>query len=897
MIDGYTQPGSAPNTNPIDQADNARIRIEIDGSQAGRPADGLELYAQGCTVRGLAIHSFITKLQVGTTTNLLLDGVGIFVLGDHETITGNFIGTDASGMVAHGNEVQGIALFGFDNTIGGTDPADRNLISANGAAGVGIASSETGNQIIGNFIGTNATGAAALPTNLLTVAGYRLASEGLLLEGSGNTAAARRPPKRNVISGNAGDGVGLLRASGTDTRSSAAAETVIGNYIGTDLTGTQAVPNGGDGVYVITGIGNFIGGTAPGQANIIAGNNNWGVEIQENNNTVAGNNVGTDATGLLPARQRSRWHEDRLIQQYGHEQPRGRQQRAGNPHDLDQHQLPRTTSSAKTPPVTRWATSETASGSSSRPERPPARRAVQYAHREHDRLQSGRRRDDHRDRFERRRRHGQSGDRQLDLRQHGPGHRPRRGRRDRQRPGLADAFRRKPPSELPGAHLGRQLRRLHDDPGDDRRAGESHLPDRSLYQHLPGPDRVRPGPDLAGHGDRHDRRDRQRHVHRDVSHGPGRTVHHRHRLHAQRSLVFRQRHVGILAGPPGDRRNAHAAADSLGRSLARGPGAHRRAAGRPVPLLRVHGHEHRPGRRARGRLPGDDPHAAGRPCSSTRRDRDRDRRRPVDQRRRDHREPRHAGARRLANDHDLALAAVAGALGLPGSVSAIESDPNTANNTTTLSPSIADGVVGTDLAVNVTAPAGPYRVGDEIHYTVDMINNGPLVATNVVLKETLPAGAQYIAADSSPGLFFNAGTNSVSINAGTLAPGDDLHAFIAARFAAAGPAIDTATVTMDQADTVAGNNTVSLTTTVLTGPSVTVLLGPAAPTNANDDAAFTVSVSTPSAVVPPSGTVTLAEGSQMLGQGQIDASGNVTFHVHSPRATTRCSPPIRETRT
>ena len=37
IIDGYTQPGSSPNTNPIDQADNAVIRIELDGSE-GRPA-------------------------------------------------------------------------------------------------------------------------------------------------------------------------------------------------------------------------------------------------------------------------------------------------------------------------------------------------------------------------------------------------------------------------------------------------------------------------------------------------------------------------------------------------------------------------------------------------------------------------------------------------------------------------------------------------------------------------------------------------------------------------------------------------------------------------------------------------------------------------------------------
>ena len=340
IIDGYTQPGSAANTDPIDQADNAVIRIELDGSQAGRPANGLELFAAGCTVRGLAIHSFVTKLQVGTTTNLLLDGVGIFVLADHETIAGNFIGTDATGMVAKGNEVQGIALFGFDNTIGGTNPADRNVISANGGDGVGTASSETGNRIIGNFIGTDATGAAALPTNLLTVAGYRLASDGVLLEGSGETVGGTTPEERNVISGNASAGVALLRSTNVDPRTSATVETVIGNYIGTDLTGTRAVPNGGDGVFVQTGNTNTIGGTAPGQRNIIAGNAAWGVEFQENNNTAAGNFVGTDVTGLLPLGQRPGRHEYRLIQQYGHEQPGGRQQRAGDPHDLDQHQLP-----------------------------------------------------------------------------------------------------------------------------------------------------------------------------------------------------------------------------------------------------------------------------------------------------------------------------------------------------------------------------------------------------------------------------------------------------------------------------------------------------------------------------------------------------------------------------
>jgi uncharacterized repeat protein (TIGR01451 family) len=45
VIDGYTQPGAAPNTTPIDQPYNAKFRFELDGCPAGRPADGFDVYA------------------------------------------------------------------------------------------------------------------------------------------------------------------------------------------------------------------------------------------------------------------------------------------------------------------------------------------------------------------------------------------------------------------------------------------------------------------------------------------------------------------------------------------------------------------------------------------------------------------------------------------------------------------------------------------------------------------------------------------------------------------------------------------------------------------------------------------------------------------------------------
>jgi uncharacterized repeat protein (TIGR01451 family) len=300
VVDGYTEPGASANTNPIDQADNAHIRIVVDGSLAGRPANGFIVYANNCVFRGLAINRFITKLQRGTTQNLLLDGAGIFLFGNNATIAGCFIGTDATGTIAEGNEVQGIALFSYSNTIGGTSPADRNLISGNGGDGVGIASGLPYNVIEGNFIGTDVTGAKALPTNLLTVAGLRLYSTGILAEGYAGTIGGTSPEDRNVISGNAGDGLAFMVSNNTDPRTSGSLYLAEGNYVGTDLTGTKAIPNGGDGIDDISGTSNTIGGTAPGARNIVSGNDLFGVAIRDAGNLVMGNYIGTDVTGTKP---------------------------------------------------------------------------------------------------------------------------------------------------------------------------------------------------------------------------------------------------------------------------------------------------------------------------------------------------------------------------------------------------------------------------------------------------------------------------------------------------------------------------------------------------------------------------------------------------------------------
>jgi hypothetical protein len=147
-IDGYTQPGSQPNTLAV--GDDAVLTIELDGTNAGSDARGLQVWedASHCVIRGLVVNNFF-------------DGVGIFLLGDGRSkIEGNFVGTDPSGTQAEPNGA-GVGMEDRQNTIGGTTPEARNIISGNEADGVAIGFSN-GNKVMGNYIGTKRGGKARL---------------------------------------------------------------------------------------------------------------------------------------------------------------------------------------------------------------------------------------------------------------------------------------------------------------------------------------------------------------------------------------------------------------------------------------------------------------------------------------------------------------------------------------------------------------------------------------------------------------------------------------------------------------------------------------------------------------------------------------------------------------
>ncbi|HWS26083.1 MAG TPA: CSLREA domain-containing protein, partial [Xanthomonadales bacterium] len=146
-IYGYTQPGSSANTDPV--VSNAQIRIRIHGTPFG-----LSICADGTSVRGLAITGTSqSAIIVGGT-----DAGQLCSPGDDSTIIGNFIGLRADG-TTEGVNSRGVTVLGARVRLGGTAPADRNVIAAANDSGVFLINSGIdGSEVLGNLIGTDRSG-------------------------------------------------------------------------------------------------------------------------------------------------------------------------------------------------------------------------------------------------------------------------------------------------------------------------------------------------------------------------------------------------------------------------------------------------------------------------------------------------------------------------------------------------------------------------------------------------------------------------------------------------------------------------------------------------------------------------------------------------------------------
>ena len=265
---------------------------------------------------GIVTHGDNTR--IGTdgdqTSDLLESNViggsgtsGINVSSNFNKIAGNLIGVGQTGMADIGNTHNGIVVFGDNNLIGTngdgkSDLIEKNVIGANGEQNQGIGISIYGNNniITGNLVGTDSSGLAILGNSSVGISLQNGAMGNLVgTDGDGISDDL----EGNLVSGNGRQGITLYNAT---------SNVIAGNLIGTDITGTAALPNGHNAsqiygaVHLSAGSSlNVIGTNGDGQndaaeGNLISGNDLIGIIVtgaNSQNNAITGNIIGLDITG------------------------------------------------------------------------------------------------------------------------------------------------------------------------------------------------------------------------------------------------------------------------------------------------------------------------------------------------------------------------------------------------------------------------------------------------------------------------------------------------------------------------------------------------------------------------------------------------------------------------
>ncbi len=280
-IDGFSQPGAAPNTDPV--ADNAKRTIEIAG-KGPSGFEGIVIASAGNTIRGVNIHSFrrafVMRQQSAASNTMVGDLIGLLPDGS----------LDVGFHYVAGSSCVEIAGGAHDNVVGAPGNANRNTIG--GCSHHGIATYNfptTRNTIQNNIIGLDPTG-----TKKRGNQGYGIdintATTRTLVGGTG-------PGEHNVISGNGGNGTEISHMPGTMYNS------IVGNYIGTNLTATAVsavTSNFAAGVH-LEGRGNCHNTPCPADENhnsvtdnVIANSGGPGVLIDKgaHDNLVARNRIG-----------------------------------------------------------------------------------------------------------------------------------------------------------------------------------------------------------------------------------------------------------------------------------------------------------------------------------------------------------------------------------------------------------------------------------------------------------------------------------------------------------------------------------------------------------------------------------------------------------------------------
>jgi hypothetical protein len=251
---------------------------------AASPNDGEGIYVTGkhCLIGGH--HPADRNVLSGNTEGMFI-GVGPFSSAGEDSVLGNYIGTDATGTVGINSGIWAIIVSNAPGVV-----IDGNVIDSSSQSGIYSVSSvpvasDSGITITRNYIGTDASGQHAIPN---VQNGIELESGYANIGGIG---------LGNVISGNHGSGIHILGSSGS------AYNGISGNKIGVTADGGSKLGNYIHGIMIEDSNNNFIGGnTADGSGNLIGGNGNQGIDIEGSNSTnniVQGNAIGTSFNGAL----------------------------------------------------------------------------------------------------------------------------------------------------------------------------------------------------------------------------------------------------------------------------------------------------------------------------------------------------------------------------------------------------------------------------------------------------------------------------------------------------------------------------------------------------------------------------------------------------------------------
>jgi CSLREA domain-containing protein len=263
--------GDNPDSSPgdglcMDSLGRCSLRAAI---QEANASAGLDTIAFGVDVAGVVTIAPLTPLpnitdsvvingfsQPGTSPNTQAAGNNAVLLIE---LSGTNVGSASGLTITAGNSfVRGLIINRF--------PSDGIVLSGG-----------ANNFVQGNFIGTDSTGSIDLGNG----------ESGIRIQGlsTANNIGGPSPGDRNVISGNNGDGI-VFSGAGSDNNS------VVNNFIGTNLTGAAMLGNGANGVNISGASGNFIGVAGPGGPNTIAFNTSNGVLVTSGTaNAIVSNSI------------------------------------------------------------------------------------------------------------------------------------------------------------------------------------------------------------------------------------------------------------------------------------------------------------------------------------------------------------------------------------------------------------------------------------------------------------------------------------------------------------------------------------------------------------------------------------------------------------------------------